>query len=423
MIRLTSGELLINKNLTITGGGVIIDANNASRVIRVASGATVSMSGMTLTGGNRDTGGGIYNQGTLTLTNMTITGNTATQVGGGISAASGSSLTLVNSTVSDNTSTLEGGGIFTAGSLTVTGSTISGNTSTQGGAGGIFAAANTIITNSAIIGNSAVAGGGGGIWTQNDVSITNTTISGNRSGSGGGIFFEGSLTLTNVTIANNNAAGYGGGGIYRAGGVFEVIAMRNSIVAGNSASVVAPDISGAFTSQGNNLVQNRAGSSGYIASDLPDGTNPLLGPLANNGGLSATHALLVGSPAINAGNNSFTTGATDQRGTGYARVVSGAVDIGAFEALAPSAALVSVSGRVTTEYGRSVSRAQVWMTNSTGGQCFASTNTFGFYRIEGVPAGETYIFDVRHIRFSFLPHVLTIMEDKSDLNFTAQPKK
>jgi hypothetical protein len=84
-------------------------------------------------------------------------------------------------------------------------------------------------------------------------------------------------------------------------------------------------------SQGNNIVQNRGTSTGYIASDLPNGTNPLLASLSNNGGLSATHALLVGSSAINAGNNAYAVGTTDQRGTGFNRIARGKIDIGAFE--------------------------------------------------------------------------------------------
>ncbi|MDQ6788622.1 MAG: hypothetical protein M3033_17605, partial [Acidobacteriota bacterium] len=124
LIRLNGTELLINKNLTVTGvGGVIIDGNNASGVfISNAPGPiTVNLSGMTVTGGRPAIpGGGIECNGTLTLTNMTVTGNVA-NAGGGIFQESGT-LNIVNSTISDNSSFGSGGGIF-AGTMNMTGST------------------------------------------------------------------------------------------------------------------------------------------------------------------------------------------------------------------------------------------------------------------------------------------------------------
>ncbi|MDQ6786500.1 MAG: carboxypeptidase-like regulatory domain-containing protein, partial [Acidobacteriota bacterium] len=340
-------------------------------------------------------------------------------------------------TISDNNSGL-GGGIYNqAGTLNVTGSTVAGNTASNSSGnangGGIFivVGSTATITNSAIVSNTASSSGvsgsssGGGI--SGSATITNSTISGNQalafptgagSATGGGI--SGGGTLTNVTIANNFANSNGiaiGGGINV---VSPTTIIRNSIVANNTATI-NPDISGAFTSQGNNLVRNRSGSSGYIASDLPDGTDPLLDVLKNNGGLSATHALLAGSPAIDAGNNSFATGANDQRGPGFARIFGSAVDIGAFEVQGATAALVSIDGRVKTASGQGVSKAQVWITNMEGARCFTPTNSFGFYRFEGIPAGETYVFDVHHKRYSFVSQVLSVNEETNGLNFTAFP--
>ena len=112
-ITLTTGELLIGKNLTINGPtstGLTISGNNASRIFNVQSGTVaiskMQISGGTVTGGNN--GGGVLNAGTLTLINTTVSGNTAANQGGGV--YNSGTLTLVNSTLSGNTGTLGGGG-------------------------------------------------------------------------------------------------------------------------------------------------------------------------------------------------------------------------------------------------------------------------------------------------------------------------
>jgi hypothetical protein len=99
----------------------------------------------------------------------------------------------------------------------------------------------------------------------------------------------------------------------------------NSIIAGYTRG----DLSGVLTSQGHNLIGDSSGGSGYDKSDCLD-VDPRLDRLKNNGGTTVTHALLPGSPAINAGDN---TGARqwDQRGPGFQRIVNGTIDIGAFE--------------------------------------------------------------------------------------------
>jgi photosystem II stability/assembly factor-like uncharacterized protein len=90
--------------------------------------------------------------------------------------------------------------------------------------------------------------------------------------------------------------------------------------------------------------------------------------------------------------------------------------------IAPTAALVSVSGRVTTAEGEGISKAKVFMTNTEGKEWFVRTDSSGHYRIDGIPSGETYVFNVSHKRYSFLPQVVLVVGDMNDLNFTAQPK-
>jgi hypothetical protein len=147
------------------------------------------------------------------------------------------------------------------------------------------------------------------------------------------------LQVSFSTIATNQATGgtsYAGqpgpatgGGLYNHG----TLQTRDTLLAGNTVNGPGtnsgPDLAGDLGSLGHNLIGNSQGGSGYDATDLLD-VNPLLGPLHNNGGPTQTMALLPGSPAIDAGDN---TGAPDwdQRGPGYPRIVNGIIDIGAFE--------------------------------------------------------------------------------------------
>ncbi len=190
----------------------------------------------------------------------------------------------------------------------------------------------TTLTAVTISGNSANNGGGlanaGGSTT-----LTNCTVSGNSANNGGGLYNNdpGMITLADCTVTGNSA-GNDGGGIDNAGGT---VTLGNTIVAGNTATTSGPDAFGTFASQGNNLIGESDSSSGWVGSDLT-GTiaqplNPLLAPLEYYGGPTETMALLTGSPAIDAGNNALIPAGvtTDQRG--FARVVNGTVDIGAYE--------------------------------------------------------------------------------------------
>jgi uncharacterized repeat protein (TIGR01451 family) len=243
-----------------------------------------------------------------------------------------------------------GGGLDArSGSVSITDSTFSGNKAKggQGGAGGSSG-------DYGGFGSSGGAAYGGAIYAAElseyggpGLAITNTTLSGNKakggngaraggSGRGGSLYFSSTTgdiegLITNSTIAFNVAAGgsgseYGGGA--DGGGIFSDygggLAVRNSIIARNTGD--QPDVSGAVTSQGDNLVGNVSGSSGFGGNDLI-GVDARLGPLANNGGFTQTHALLQGSPAINA----VAVGAPAEDQRGASRTIGGAADIGAFE--------------------------------------------------------------------------------------------
>jgi hypothetical protein len=365
-ITLTSGELAITDSLSITGPGtglLTISGNSASRVFNVAAGTTDALSGLTVANGRNDinlpyfdgrNGAGILNDGTLTVSNCSISNNvtntdpTSTYTGGGI--ANYGSLTVLSSTLSGNTAgggndvnAFGGGGIWNSGVLTVTACTLSSNSGANGG--GILSTNTATIQDSTFSANQATFGGGGFELFGGQATLSNCTIAGNSCtwpgitsstvvGGGIGAIYGGSLTATNCTISGNSSTGHGGGVGDATGTYPATFTLHNTIVAGNSAPThQGPDIYANIHSLGYNLIGNPQGGSGFVATDLLKG-NPMLGPLQNNGGPTQTMALLLGSPALDAGDPS-TAGlpAFDQRGPGYARVAAGRVDIGAFEGL------------------------------------------------------------------------------------------
>src|SRR6202140_4006455 len=351
------------------------------RIFTINSGKTVTISGLTISNGNApsgffpaNSGGGILNSGNLTINNSAVSANTAT-AGGGISSLG--PLTLKSSVVSGNTaSNGSGGGISNDGPITVTivNSTISGNNAINGAGGGVsnsvLGSTMTLsISNSTISGNNG-GGNGGGIHNRASqgatiiATITNGTISGNTSGFGGGIANVSetpgttvNLAINNGTISGNNAAGssgIGGGIANHEFGSTNTLTLRNTIVAGNFhngagtsdiSSTVDPTSSFNLIGDGTGMSGVSNGSNGNKVGTSGAPIAPLLGPLTNNGGPTMTHALLPGSPALDAGSNSFVTNPpfggppfTDQRGTGFNRIVDGpdadtiaTVDIGAFE--------------------------------------------------------------------------------------------
>ncbi len=371
-----TGDLDVLETLTITGSGAgvtIIDAADLDRVLDVLPGAMLTISNVTITNGflnltSSNDGAGLRNQGALIIIDSVISDSVAANSGGGISNSGASAmLTVTDSTISGNSAqgVLGGGGVFNAGIGTITGSTIVNNASaTQGGGisnsdikssgdltisnssisqnqagatgrgGAIFNAAVLTLSGSSLTGNTASEGGAitnGGGFTPGAITIANVTISGNTATSdGGGIAnnLDNALFLENSTVANNSATGEGGG-IFNLGDVN----LKSTLIGGNSADTAGADVHGTIISNGFNLIQDSADATGFVASDILD-EDPLLGPLQNNGGVTDTHALLFGSPAIDAGavNLNFPT---DQRQIARPQDGdndgSGAADIGSYE--------------------------------------------------------------------------------------------
>jgi CSLREA domain-containing protein len=329
-----NGGLVSLTNSTVTQNSAIDGAGG----IFNNSGSTVSLTHSVVSGNSIATGvgSGIGNAGTLYLAYSTLSGNKGAFIGGGIGNDSGR-VDITDSIITGNSADFGGGIGSPSGNVTITRSTIAQNSAGNGGGISAFLSGKIEVISSTVANNRASENGGGIVNTLAKVSVVNSTISGNtadETGGGLGYYYTyGGFDIFNSTITNNTANR--GGGVYSIAGFTPV---GNSIIAGNHANRQSDLGGGDFRSRGNNLVG--VGTSGFIDGVNGDqvGTssaplNPLLSPLQDNGGPTLTHALLSGSPAINAGNNALIPADTpyDQRGAGFPRIVGDIVDIGAFE--------------------------------------------------------------------------------------------
>jgi hypothetical protein len=308
--------------LTVRGEG----AADPYTIFSVGSAATIS--GLTVTNGRNTgafaSGGGISNSGNLTLDRVVVSGNsvrgTSGADGGGVYNGATAHMVIRDSTISGNVAEAvgagpvfaEGGGVYFSadgGSLSISGSTISGN---------------SVLADT---GSCCLASAVGGAIHATDGTITNSTISGNRATANGGMPEAvggvsatnfGTLTLQSVTVADNGSAfqvrtassptdagGTNIGGSPR---------LQNVLIAdpvGGPNCESGPGGEGGPTSQGGNFDED--GSCNLEEATDIGGADPLLGPLADNGGPTFTHALLPGSPAIDQGTSGGLT--TDQRGS------------------------------------------------------------------------------------------------------------
>ncbi len=380
------------------GGLITLDAlasdptptmNNGdgSRIFRVDDGNSTSfievvMEGLALVGGDAPlSGGAILNRENLTLSRMQVIGNSASSDditilsdGGGIAHSLGR-LVVMDSEIANNASDFGGGIHAESGTLLIDRSIIAMNSSVSGS--GIYVAAGeAAVANSWITGNSAGAFSlGGGIYNSGNLRVEATTISGNSASFGAGIFNRtdvGELTLISHSTISGNTAFDRGGGVRNAAGLTVIF---HSTITGNQAppgdgggvasrgydnsrteihsTIVAGNMHGdvdfgtgdlnTFVSLGYNLIGSGNAIAEFDAGGDQTGVgDPLLSPLADNGGPTLpdgskllTHALMPGSPAINAGDLTSKAGTStlplyDQRGETFARVV-GRIDIGALE--------------------------------------------------------------------------------------------
>jgi predicted outer membrane repeat protein len=296
-------------------------------------------------------GGGIFvgsGATSFSLTDSVVTGNSASD-GGGLGIFTPGSVTIANSDISSNTAIYGGGGASFENSgsqVLIDGTTFDGNTASSGGGIAISERA-VVMTNSTVSNNDATyqAGVGGGIWVfdSSQATFNNTTISGNSSaGKGGGVYFYEvtNVTMNQTTISNNDASFDGGGiGLYDSGST--TVELSGTIVSGNTAGSDGDDVFlysfeySVSLKSDHSILGTVEGS--VNLTDLGgtiNSTTPGLLALADNGGPTKTMALDPTSVAIDAGPDpvaTFTGNGFDQRGTPYARVSNGTVDIGAFE--------------------------------------------------------------------------------------------
>ena len=372
-ITLTTGQIEVTAdNLTLHGPGadlLTIDggysAGHTNRIIHHSGTGHLAIEGLTLpdakyfaNAGQNPNGGCIYSNGPVALSAAIVSDcrlvATGVQSGGGGIWARG--VTLLDSTVSgcavlSDSAGADGGGIFVeAGSFTAKYSTIENNiahsySSSASGIGGgvVAAAAPTQIEFSTISGNEAEFGGGlVAFSTGATARIANSTFSGNRAKGYGAMEISDHAYLYNVTVAFNRASDYG-----RVGGISaDTLAANGSIIAYNvydgGAGPVEADLEsgdGMVTGARNLII---AASSTSVPADTSTAC-PRLAPLLDNGGTTRTHALLPGSPAIDAGNNGLSL-VSDQRGAGFDRIAGPSADIGAYEWKASSGDVINASG-------------------------------------------------------------------------------
>lgn len=384
-INLTNlGQLSINKALLIDGPGADLLTINAydptptsnngdgSRIFSIDDGIEgtqliLEINGLTLTGGDvTGLGGAILTNENLFLRecviaeNVAMSGSANQRKGGGIYQSAGE-LTIEDCTIHHNAAATQGGGVFiSAGNLTMLRSTIRDNSAPEGG--GIFSAGTAVIRDSTINGNNA-SDGGGISHLQGDLTVENSTISTNIAlQNGGGIrSVQGNLTVRHSTLTKNvadsddNGFGRGGGIFVSAGNV----TLDHVLVAGNIRRVnIREDVFGLVSAR-YTLVGDGSGATIVslglnMVGNSTVAVAPVLGPLADNGGPTKTHALLPGSPAIDLGDPYATAGANgiplnDQRTGAFGRITDGdgqhgaRIDVGAYE-LQPGAALPALLG-------------------------------------------------------------------------------
>ena len=429
---------LSSATLNIAGGGLYSGSANGSTITNcVISGNTISSS---VTGLNKGGSGVYFDRGINYISGTTIFDNSATNGnGGGLSVQNSATLTLVNSTVSGNAAD-NGGGLLieSLATATLTNLTIARNTAATSG-GGIFHVApqtNSVIEKSNFL-------------LAESLDINNTIVADNTAPVNSDI--DGIInSLGNNLVRNRGTStGYSGSDLpdgtnprlaplgQYGGSLFTYALANNSpaVNAGNNTGTIATDQRGA-TRQGSVDIGAFEVNSTYTAA-LPSGkvneeydqtlvpnSNGFTYTLASGNfppGLSLTTSFapnaavgITGIPTM-AGTYNFIIRATDTN----ENIVDTNYQI--FVAAAPTAASVAVGGRVTSGEGRGIFRARVYLTDATGETRTALTGSFGYYRFDEVPAGQTYTLSVSHKRHTFAPQVLTVTEDINDLNFMAQP--
>ena len=448
VISLTLQDSTINGNTAGTSGGGVEDE---ASFVTATNCVLDNNKANTVNGGGLDVADGT-NQ-TVGLNNVTFRGNSVvggsffagTGFGGGLFAASSAgSIQVANCLFVDNTAVSQGGGLAQSqGSLNVSNSQFTGNTdSGEDGGGGALAFDGSfyVITGSTFDNNTSANNGGAVSIIANPSGMSpnslllNDTFTGNTADQGGAIDMGGNepVLILNDTLAGNSAMGSEsvGGGILAT----SPVTLQNTIIAGNT-SPLAPDIEliGQFTDNGDNLIGSTSGFGGTLGSTDLVGVNPLLGPLANNGGILAgassdqqvvqTEALLPGSPAIGKG---VANGAAPIDERGFPVVTP--LDIGAFQfqnvpltvTVTPATSSVLVNGSETfmiavTNTGGIALPADNSMLTITLSAGLTATGPLTF-TLAALPAGQSQTFTVTATATMLGTQTLTATVTSPDAN-------
>ncbi len=331
--KLTVAESTFSGNTSNIWGGAI----NSFGGFGTTTG-TLDITNSIFTANSGSSGGAIWNWFPATISGSTFEQNTARNWGGEI--ANGSETTTVtDSSFADNHAGFFSGAIDNSfnGTMVIARSTMSGNFAGYEG-GAVENYFGTMqITNSTLSGNST-DGDGGGIWNRGALKVTNTTVTGNRadvdgdgSGSGGGVFHDSSTYYPDLFLANSIVAGNFFGGVSGTDIPNDIVGPMNTA---SSHNLIGDAVTSGGLTDGDQGNIVGIGGAGTI-----DITSVLDLNLADNGGSTLTHALVSGSPAIDAGDSSLAVDGDgnpllyDQRGIGFTRTLGSTVDIGAFETL------------------------------------------------------------------------------------------
>ena len=325
------GGGISNNGGTFTLSNCIISDNTAEPdggAILTVAGSVTTVTDCTFSNNTAAEGGAISSSGQLTVTSCTFSGNHTSDNGGAITNYGAGQLAVDNCTFSQNNA-VNGGAIFNYGFggatlvATVRNSTFTGNGSSTQYGGAISSQFGTVNLSDCTVVNNTASTAGGGIYNANGtLTLRNDTLANNTAGTGGGIYnlgssdgFAANATVSNSTVSGNSAPD--GGGIYNTGtnGGNAFVMLDNTILASTSgmpgANLVNTGLGTSITSQGYNLSSDDGGGFLTAGGDQIN-TNPQLGALQDNGGPTATMALLPGSPALDQGKNFGVT--TDQRG-------------------------------------------------------------------------------------------------------------
>ena len=353
-INLTNGHIKISNAITITGSnlaasgvnGLTINAGGRSRIFyTAAANGIITIDYINITNGNAGSGGqgsGIYNTGGLLVDHCNFTSCSA--IGhsyGGAMRNVGGNVTVNNCSFTGNSSYLGAGISNKTGTVTITECSFTGNSTTLNG-GALYNEGAMVITSTVISGNKAVSGGG--IRNFGTITVINSRISNNTASElGGGIWNSGTATSRNCTVAGNRAAQ--GGGIYHDASESGSLLLYNTVVYSNTQSSSTSlagtrDIFGTATGSNNLSSKTISGTDNivYASSSTALFTKPSAGD----------YTLVAGSPAIDAGNNTYATsasgGALAADLAGGTRIVNNIVDIGAYESQSKPSFNVSVTG-------------------------------------------------------------------------------